>query len=567
MDHSATRLGVFSLFLFSILSVTPVLSASDKPCPAGSRDALSRELHTLQKAVRHHNERYEAGTPEISDPEFDGLIHHQNTLARCLDTTTAPTDLPPLDTRHRSPLGSLKKAAGPDDIEAFLEHARKLDSPVVLQPKIDGLAIELVYRKGKLVQAITRGQHRIGQGINLLPLTAEIPAIPQQLSDRHEEIILHGELYTRSDNPFAQKAASPRHYVAGLINRKSSSAQELQALAFFPWLWVNSPLANLTADVQQMAQWGFTAPRQHTTPVRSLKEVVQLRESYHRQTHTDAAPLTFPMDGIVLKLDRATARSRLGHRDGTPRWARAWKFPAQTEVTSVTDIQWRVGRTGKITVMLELAPVDLSGITVSRVNIGPKQYFENLDIARYDTVSLSLKGAATPVFGKVLSRPGNRIKTEVPEQSRYTALTCLSDASKDCRKQFMARLLWLTGPNGLDLPTVDVRLLEQLVSRGVLQELSQLFTLPDGSLPKEALTTLHNHQLSLEQAIRALGIPAVGQKRSGTLAKKAGRWQLILEASKAQLQGWLNCSPQQAEKMHSYLQKNEIKAVANQLFK
>ncbi|CAM3760172.1 hypothetical protein [Parendozoicomonas haliclonae] len=548
-----------------LLSLLLITSARADSCPDSfrdsSRDTLQQELSTLLNSINHHNDLYEDGRPVITDEEYDALTRRQRLLERCLGLTqTAST--PPLDQNHRYPMGSLSKADGPDDIEAFLDNARRLGSPVILQPKIDGIAIELVYRYGKLVQALTRGQRRSGKGIDLMPLIPAISTIPKQLPNNLAEIVLHGELYALTSNEHAKGSASARHYVAGLVNRGSPSIKELKYLKFFPWHWVKSPLGNIQGNNLELEEWGFNNITASTHPVKDLYDVASLRNQYSLKNRME----DIPMDGIVLKLGSTTIQQRLGHLDGTPYWAIAWKFPSTTKATSIKDITWTIGRTGQVTVIVEVEPVTVNGITITRVNIGPEEYFSSQDIAIHDTISVSLKGAATPVHGKVLNRPEHRHHTTVPAQNRFNGMTCLR-YSPECKEQFLSRVLWLIGNNGLDMPSVDKRDIQTLIEEGKIHTLADLFTLTEDELPQPALDILKEPQLSLAQSLRALGIPEIGQKRADKLAEKARNWSAVFKTSPEQIQDWLGCSSNKAQMMHDYIHSPEITALAQQLMK
>ncbi len=388
-------------FIFLCCFLVSLFSVAQESCPETPRDQLQQEHQSLLEIIDTNNRLYEAGQPAITDEEYDALTQRQRLINRCLKLNIQNDPVPPLDQRHRYPMGSLKKSVDNNDIERFIDYARKLGSPLVVQPKIDGVAVELVYRNGLLVQALTRGQWRTGKGLNLLSLTSSIPAIPQFLPNNRKEIVLRGELYSLPDNAFAKNASSPRHYVAGLINRETPPQTELHSLKFFPWQWVNSPLASLRANVREFEEWGFTGVIEHTVQVKDLDDIGRLKNKYHNQN-------SLPLDGVVIKLDSLAIQKRMGHLDGTPYWALAWKFPSTTASTTITDIRWTIGRTGQITIILGLKPVQLQGITVSSVNGGPIEHFQNLDFAVSDTMSVALKGAATPVMGNALLRPDHR---------------------------------------------------------------------------------------------------------------------------------------------------------------
>ena len=293
--------------------------------------------------------------------------------------------------------------------------------------------------------------------------------------------------------------------------------------------------------------------RSFTHQVGDIEDITSLKTFYNKKNKLNELPL----DGIVLKMDNLAIQKRLGHHDGTPYWALAWKFPSPVVTTTVQDIRWTIGRTGQITVLLELEPIQIQGVTLSTVSAGPAEYFLSLDIAKNDTVGVTLKGASTPVLGNILLRPKNRLKVQIPEQNQYSGLTCLS-YSPDCSEQFLSRLLWLTGSHGMDIPGINRTVLEGLIQSGKLKQLSDVLQLTEKDISQEAIKVIQNHQLSLAQAILTLGIPEVGKKRSDLLADEAKNWKTIQQASSKQLQEWIKCSDKEAENIISYLHSREI---------
>ena len=303
------------LQLITALSLSSLLflqSAYGKDCPDTPRDLLQQEHQALLDNIQKNNELYEAGKPEITDDAYDALVARQRLINRCLRANKPAAISRPLDNRHRYPMGSLNKAEDQNAVEDFLESARKLGSPVIVQPKIDGIAVELVYKNGQLIQALTRGQWRTGQGVNLLPVLEHIPAVPQTIGNNKSEVVIRGELYAEITNRRAQQAASPRHYVAGLINRSEPSPDELTHLQFFPWQWKNSSQASLLANTRQLEEWGFMATEALTHKVKTIEDASKLRAQYGGGQNT----LPIPMDGIVLKMENLAIQERLGHWDG-----------------------------------------------------------------------------------------------------------------------------------------------------------------------------------------------------------------------------------------------------------
>ncbi len=515
----------------------------------------------MLKAIQYHDGLYEAGKPTISDNEYDALTLHLKTLNHCLGSKPANIrSLFPFEGLHIYPMGSLNKAESKDEVIKFLQKGRRLDSPILLQPKLDGIAIELAYQGGRLVHALTRGSKMKRSGVNITHLISLIPAIPDTLSSHHKEVVIHGELYAHYTYSETQQVLSPRHYVAGLINQKDPQRIELQQLQFFPWHWVNSPLSSFRENARQLEKWGFSDTISHTYQVQDIVEIVSLRQNYEIKDKKGVLPL----DGVVIKFDNTATQKRLGHRDGTPYWALAWKLPSHSSVSKVSGIRWTIGRTGKITVILDITPTIIKGIEIRSLNVGPIKHFKTLDIAISDSISIALKGAAIPILSKVLVRPAARNFPKLPDPAQYNGMTCM-ELSDGCREQFIARVQWLTGRNGLDLPGFHYNRINNLVSLGRIKKLQDIFKLEADDIGAEADIILKTPYLSLVQLIRALGIPKVGRKKSGWLAKEGKSWSIISSTSEKQIKQWLKLSSAEASAVKSYLNHPEIKALASYL--
>ena len=547
------------LFLIFFL-VTTSYSLAD--CSERSPKQLQQELSTLYQEIQRHNQLYDAGTPVISDDAYDSLVEQKRTLTQCLTTKKLieKPEAPPPDSRHQFPMGSLKKARSKEDISKFLQLAKAHGGEVILQPKIDGIALELVYERGFLVQALTRGQWRNGSGIDLLHVVINIPTIPKVIPGHSPKVVIHGELYADPKNDNIQQSVSPRHYVAGLINRHSPPREELSKLLFFPWYWASSTSSSFREDSTKLTEMGFKTTSSQTHKVQSLNDITALLHNYKLQHKKKQLPL----DGIVLKIDSKAIQNRLGHNSGTPRWALAWKFPPQTTTSKVKDIRWTIGRTGQITILLDITPVHLDGIKIQTINAGPVKHTKSLDIAISDTISVALKGAATPVLGQVIIRPPSRSRIELPEQSQYNGLTCLT-LTEGCRDQFIARVEWLTGQHGMNLPNFSQGKIKSLIDAGKVKKLKDVFLLKPPDISLETLNIIQTTHLSLVQAIRALGIPAVGRKKSEWLADRGKNWKNIIQANPSTIRAWLKLSQKEADIAFTYLNSTDIQSLIKHL--
>ena len=401
-----------------LLWVTLLVPASgwSEDCPQWSHDEAIANIKRLVSEVAQHDERYfHRNAPSISDNDYDALTDRLAQWQSCFGGTQSN---PPsvsshrAKTRHRAVMGSLKKASTIEDVDNFLQALS--GNEVLVQPKIDGVAVELVYCRGQLVQATTRGDGQ--NGVDITHHIKHMPLIPATLANPDQEVVLHGELFARldwTDPELLQRYASARHLVAGQLNRSSADRKALGAFDFFPWLWVNSPFTDDRQSIKELARMGFPLPEQHTHLVHSLNQVEQLSADYSASQN-----VPFLMDGIVIKADSNLLRTRLGWSGNVPGWAMAWKFAGQSALSEVAKITFTTGRSGKITPVVHINPVHLGNRTITRISLGSVAKLKQVDLAIGDLISVSLKGRATPVFGQVLLRAQTRIYPDFPEMSR-----------------------------------------------------------------------------------------------------------------------------------------------------
>ncbi len=509
-----------------LLWITLHLPAWAEDCPQWDKKEATENINRLSDEVAHHDERYfNQNAPIISDSEYDALAARLKHWQACFPvleikshTYQSPQNKPSVN--HQARMGSLKKAQSEEEVTSFLQ--RIAGSEVLVQPKIDGVAVELVYQNGQLTQASTRGNGETG--VDILNHIRQIPLIPKTLTHLdNQTIILHGELLARLDKiapSILKQYASARHLVSGQLNRAKPETEAVKAFDFFPWQWVNSPFISDFLSIKSLADMGFPLPLEHTHRTASYPEIKQHLEHYA----TFKKPL-FLMDGIVIKADSNTLRNKLGWTGNTPAWAMAWKFPPETTTSAVQAIEFTIGRTGHITPVVHIKPVMIKNRTISTISLGSVKNLEKKGLAVGDQISIKLKGNAIPVFGKVLFRPKNRAIPELPETSRYTPFTCLTIAP-GCEKQFAARLIWLTGKQGLNLAAINKPFIHQWVQAGIIQtpvEILELTTpslLDAGMQQQEIQQYLDSIQRpkSLEQQIRALSIPGIGKISTRQLA-------------------------------------------------
>ena len=374
------------------------------------------DIQKVDELLCRLNRAYERGAPIISDDSFDSLVKLRQSLSAVplseLTRTPVSAQKQKLYSsstftgnkqKHHAYMGTLCKEDNIHKIAEFVKKIRRVNSDVIVQPKVDGIAVEMVYRHGYLVAATTRGDGWLGRDISAL--IKQVSSIPNHLNRGNaavfpDLIILHGELYLRLDR--AEKNLKDyrqaRHKVAGLVMQKSPDHQWLQRLDFFPWEWVNSENSLVWDDIQQLSQWGFSQIREMSRTRNHIEQIKYQRGYHMRKNNAEGIML---MDGIVLKMNDKLPCKR-ENKKRLMSCAMAWKFPPVHAVVLVKKVFWSTGITGRKTAIIKFDPVVLNGITVTQVSGGGIKAMRKNGIMAGDLVCIALKGHAIPVLDKVL---------------------------------------------------------------------------------------------------------------------------------------------------------------------
>ncbi len=544
-------------------------SAFSDICDSLSPEQISAELASLNKTIQYHDRLYfDKHQPEISDATYDELVKRRKALNVCQPSLTErlpSKNLRPGNIRHIHPMTSLQKGKGKSEIQRFIETINHLGSPVLLQPKVDGVAAELVYRDGRLVQASTRGDGEWGEDI--LPVIRKIPHIPKQLDTGIEQVVLHGEVFARLDLAKGQLSnyVSARHFTAAMLQTDQPEPENLSVLDFFPWRWIQHHWESDSQSHQQLEDWGFFKLSDYSWILSDITEADALREKLYQSQAT----MPFLMDGIVIKADRMSIRTALGENNTAPHWAMAWKFPADHAVTSIQDISFSIGRTGKITTILHLEPTGLDGMSIKQVPVSSIKRLKTLNLAPGDLVSIALKGNAIPKLDKVVHRAAARTSVQFPDESRYTPFTCLR-YSENCHQQFLSRIAWLSGKQGLHVSGLDTTLQNELVTNGAVDEIVDVLTLTPSKIMEHSTVSLskatrihkaisESLKSTFERQLLALSIPGMGKKRARQITNHFSSWDKLTQASPQEIANQTSLGKRLSKKMKDYLSIEEIK--------
>lgn len=407
-------------------------------CPAWSPARAQEEISRLQQQIKQWDDDYwKEGKSEVEDGVYDQLSARLTQWQRCFGSEPRDVMMPPLNGAVMHPVAhtGVRKMADKNALSLWMRER----SDLWVQPKVDGVAVTLVYRDGKLNKAISRGNGLKGE--DWTQKVSLISAVPQTVSGPLANSTLQGEIFLQREGHIQQQMGgiNARAKVAGLMMRQGNS-DTLNSLAVFVWAWPDGPQL-MTDRLKELATAGFTLTQRYTRAVKNADEVARVRNEWWK------AKLPFVTDGVVV---RAAKEPESRHwLPGQAEWLVAWKYQPVAQVAEVKAIQFAVGKSGKISVVASLAPVMLDDKKVQRVNIGSVRRWQEWDIAPGDQILVSLAGQGIPHIDDVVWRGAERTKPTPPE-NRFNSLTCYF-ASDVCQEQFISRLVWLGSKQVLGL--------------------------------------------------------------------------------------------------------------------
>lgn len=408
-------------------------------CPTWSAARAQDELSRLQQQISRWDDAYwKEGKSNVEDGVYDQLRARLAQWQRCVGEDVLPGDLPPAiggAASHPVAHTGVKKLTD----KRAVRHWMRERGDLWVQPKVDGVAITLVYREGALTQAISRGDGLKGE--DWTAKAQRISAIPQTVTGALANSVLQGEIFLPREGHIQQKMGgmNARSKVAGLLMRKDN-ASALRSLGVFIWAWPDGP-DRMAVKLRQLSAAGFTLTEKYTLLVKSAEDVERAR------TRWWTSGLPFVTDGVVVRTgDEPASRDWL---PGQGNWLAAWKYPPVAQVAEVTAIHFTVGKSGKVAVVAMLAPVMLDDKRVQRVNLGSIRRWQEWDIAPGDHILVSLAGQGIPRIDKVVWRVSDRTKPAPPE-NRYNSLTCFY-ATAECQEQFLSRLVWIGSRGALGI--------------------------------------------------------------------------------------------------------------------
>jgi DNA ligase (NAD+) len=582
-----------------------------KPVKKMTEEEARQEVEALREGIEYHNYLYYVkNQPRISDASYDRLFRRLQELEEAfpeLQSATSPTrkvGARPVDelkkVRHTAPLLSLNAVLNEteaSDFDRFVRrNAGEKKVSFVLEPKFDGFSVEVVYRNGAFDHGATRGDGETGEDISenlktigALALRLQNPdktGLPGFLAVRGEVIMpkkafqrLNKERIERGETSFA----NPRNAAAGIMRQLDPKkvADKPLDIFFYDILKVEGKsFSSHWDELNQLPKWGLKVDA-HNQRCSSLGEV----RSYHDKLARARESLDYEIDGIVVKLDDLRLREKLGTRERSPRWALAWKFPPKKEVTTLEDIVVQVGRTGMLTPVALLQPVDVGGVTVSRATLHNQDEVRKKDVRPGDKVRVARAGDVIPEVVERLLEPGKKrtkpfsmpkkcpvCGTEVFKEGAYY----FCPAGLSCHAQLIGHILHYASRDAMDIDGLGDKIVRQLVEKTMIEDIADLYHLSVDDLLKlrgfagksaqnlyEAIQSAKRARL--DRFLYALGIHHVGQHVARLLAEKFKSLDGLRRAKPADLETTTGIGPEIARSAVKFFSREENRKVLKKI--
>jgi DNA ligase (NAD+) len=541
------------------------------------------EVEKLRELIRKYDYYYYVlNNPLVSDAEYDELKRRLIELERKypeLITPDSPTQrvgAPPRkefpNVQHSIPMLSLEDARNEEEIREIYERIIKLVGRNVefcIEPKFDGTSLELIYENGVLVRAVTRGDGYLGEDVT--PNARTIRTVPLRLFEdvsmeiRGEVVIskenfrkLNEELINKGEKPFA----NPRNAAAGSLMQLDSRITAQRPLDFIVWGFGKSGIkfTKQSEFLKKAEELGFKVPKPKV--VKTLEEIIET----YREWEKERDRYIYELDGMVVKVNEIELWEKLGYTARAPRWAFAAKFKPREKTTKILGVVWQVGRTGIITPVAELQPVEIGGATVSRATLHNIEILKKLGVKIGDTVVVSRAGDVIPQIIKPIEelRTGQEREIEIPNKCPVCGgevamegpfLKCLN---LSCPAKLSASIKHLARREAFDIEGLGEKTSKLLVERGLVKDIADVFNLrkedlkrlpgfSDVSAEQLVLAIERAKKIRLDRFIHALGIPGVGEATARLLAERFKNLSALMNASKFELMRIRGIGPETAD--------------------
>jgi len=522
-------------------------------------------IQKLKKEINQHSYFYHIlDRPQISDAVFDSLKNELEELEKKFpqfitpDSPTQRISGKSLDkfkkVKHQHPMLSLFDAFSESELEDWGKRIKKLTGKIsdyYAEYKVDGLAVSLIYKKGVLVQGATRGDGQVGEEVTQNLKT--ISTIPLELR-LAVDCEVRGEVYITKNNfkKFQAEYANPRNLAAGSIRQLDPKIAAFRNLSFLAWQLLGIEDRSPEEEHKKLLELGF-----RVVPGRRCFDLNQARQFFNNINREE---LEYEIDGIVIGVNDNELLSELGVTGKSPRGMIAYKFLGQEAATLVKDIKVQVGRTGVLTPVAILDPVNLQGVTISRATLHNQDEIDRLDLRIGDTVIVRRAGDVIPNVIKVLKglRPKNSQKYELPK-------------IKEEQKQLIVkrrRIYHFASKKAFNIEGLGPKIIDQLIDQGLIQDAADLFSLKTGDLillerfaeksAQNIIRSINNsRKIDLPRFIYALGVYQTGEQTAIDLANYFGNLENIRNASPESLESVKDIGPIVARSVYNWFGKNQ----------
>jgi DNA ligase (NAD+) len=571
-------------------------------------DILARLIALRAEIRRHDYLYYSKDRPEISDSQYDHLFRELVELEQAhpeLVTPDSPSQrvgAPPLQelakVPHEQPMLSLDSIVDQSEVQAFDQRMKRaLETQSVeysAEPKFDGLSVELMYDHGIFTRGATRGDGTTGEDVTVNLRT--IRSLPLQLhaqSGLPDHLVVRGEVYMRLDDFQALNRrmtergddafANPRNAASGSLRQLDSTITATRPLVVtcYEIMALSRPVPPTHWDeLETLAQWGLPAP-----VLRRLCASIDEVMAFHHETESMRDQLPYEIDGVVVKVNRRDWQGRLGMKSRSPRWAIAYKFRPRKEITIVQDIVVSVGRTGTLTPVALLKPVEVGGVTISRATLHNADEVARKDIRIGDTVKVERAGDVIPAIAERVPVPGEQRST--PFYMPNHCPVCGSSVGREgayvyctgqlfCGAQLKGAIEHFASKHALNIEGLGKNTVAQLVDERLVRSLADLYRLTkadlvalEGFADRSATLLLESiagsKTVSLDRFLLGLGIRQVGQHIAKVLAREFGSLEEIMSADRERFQQIREIGPEISESLVVYWSEPHNREVIAQL--
>jgi len=573
---------------------------------------VKKRIEQLREEIRRNDYLYYVlNQPKITDRQYDRLfaelkaLEQKNPELIMPDSPTQRVSGRPLEgfttVRHAVPMLSMDNTYNADELRAFDERVAKglgrRDFDYVVELKIDGVAIGLRYERGVLVTAATRGDGEVGDDVTANVRT--IKAVPLVLLDSNnipDVLEVRGEVYMPSKS-FAElnkprkdagepEFANPRNATAGSLKLLDARITATRNLSFFGYATgeMSRPLAeNHFQTLQQFKKLGLPV-NPHIERAKDIGEVIDICLGWSEKR----SKLDYQIDGMVIKVNRYDQRDILGATGRAPRWCISYKFPAEQAETIVESIDVQVGKSGILTPVANLTPVQLSGTTVSRATLHNFDELQRLDVRQGDTVVVEKAGEIIPQVIEVKKqlRPAGTATFKIPKQCPICGSAVAKDEdgvyircqNQGCSGQLKERLKYFAGRGQMDIEHLGDALIEQLIEAGLVKNFADIYKLQKSDLvelermaEKSASNVLEAIAASktrpLWRLIAALGIRHIGGQSAQILTEHFGSLDALMSADRQTIEAIGQIGPKMAESVYEYFRNSRNKEIIRELLK